>query len=352
MTSATLLPAWLRRDGGPPALAIVDAAAPSTRAAARRAQFDEIGEFLDHHELEPSEVNFAVARAHLAGDPIVSDAVTALLRAREQLTDAAMARVAEQRDRSVRPEWIADMAESLAGQFAKCLRLLNATSQSNDRFRAALDTEVTALAHDPLGTVERLVDMTRQALEVAQAMELELGHARQETERLRSNLRRAQRDADRDHLTGLPNRRCFETRLGMLDRARPAAIALCDVDDFKVVNDSHGHGTGDRVLKFVGRLLRTELGDHAVVARYGGEEFVCLFEDCGADEAADQIDRARVGLLSRSLARRNDGRTIGRLTFSAGVANVAHDAREALKLADEALYRAKRGGKNQVVVAS
>lgn len=348
MTRPAIIPNWFRRS-------VETAAAPvamsDVRQAMRRAQFEQVGEFLRRHDLDSNDTNYSVVRAHLAGDPLVTGAVTALLRADEPLTDAAVARVAEERDRALRPEVLADMAELLAHQFAECLRLLTATSQSNDRYRAALDSEVAGLATDPLGAVERLVDVTRHAVEAAQAMEAELGVARRETERLRSNLRRAQRDADRDHLTGLPNRRHFEMRLGAIDRGQPACIALCDIDDFKVVNDSHGHGTGDRVLKFFGRLLRSELGGHGVVARYGGEEFVCLFEGCDAAAAARHIDRARERLVSRSLTRRDDRRAIGKLTFSAGVAAVTDDAREALRLADAALYDAKRSGKNRVVVA-
>jgi diguanylate cyclase len=349
MTRPALLPAWLRRDAEPVATPMRGMA--DVRASFLRTQYEMVGEFLDRQGLEPTDLNYAVARAHIAGEPLVTREVTALLRAGEPLTDAKMARIAELRERGLRPEMLAQMAEGLAQQLADCLRVVTATSQSNDRYRAALDNEVAEIAADPLGAVDRLVALTRHAVEVAATMEAELGVARQETERLRSNLRRAQRDADRDHLTGLPNRRHFEMRLSALARGRRACIALCDIDDFKVVNDSHGHGTGDRVLKFVGRLLRSELGEHALVARYGGEEFVCLFEDCDVETAAAHIDRTRAGLLSRSLARRDDGRAIGRVTFSAGVAPVAGDPREALRLADATLYDAKRGGKNQVLVA-
>lgn len=348
MTRPALLPAWLRREEPVPA---PPPSVQNVRATLRRRQYEMVGEFLDHHGLDASDVNYAVARAHVAGEPAVTKAVTALLRAGEPLTDASMARIAEESDGAPRPEMLSQMAEKLAQQFADCLRLVTATSQSNDRYRAALDSEVAGIATDPLGAVDRLVALTRQAVEVAATMEAELSLAREETERLRSHLRRAQRDADRDHLTGLPNRRHFETRLGALGHGPKVSIALCDIDNFKVVNDSHGHGVGDRVLKFVGRLLRSELGEHALVARYGGEEFVCLFENCDAETAAAHVDRARAQLLSRSLARRDDGRAIGRITFSAGVAQVADDPREALRSADATLYQAKRDGKNRVMVA-
>lgn len=350
MSRPSILPGWLKRGDAPDFAAV--ATPGDARAAMRRAGFEMVGEFLQLHDLEPSDVNYAVVRAHLTGDPAVSPAVTALLASSAPLTDAALANIAEAREKTMRPEALAEMAEGLAAQFAECLRLVTATSQSNDRYRAALNSEVAGLATDPLGTVDRLVALTRHAVEVATSMEAELDNARRETERLRSNLRRAQREADRDHLTGLPNRRHFETRLGAIAPGTPAFIAMCDIDDFKIINDSHGHSTGDRVLKFVARLLRSELDDHGIVARYGGEEFVCLFEGGSIAEAVGHVDRARAELLSRSLARREDGEPIGRVTFSAGVAIVAGDPQEALRLADAALYDAKRAGKNQVLVAA
>ena len=346
MSRAALLPTWLRRpdrDGQAGTIA---------RTTALRAHFDLIGDFLERHALEPSDVNYALVRAHLAGEPAISAAITALLREHGCLSDAMLSRLADQHERALRPEQLAEMAEQLAGSFAECLRLIAASSQSTDSYRHALGHEAAGLATDPIGAVERLIDLTRQAVETAQAMESELEAAHRETDRLRSNLRRAQRDADRDHLTGLPNRRHFESRLGAIDQRHGAVIALCDIDNFKHVNDRHGHGTGDRVLKFVGRLLRSELGDHALVARYGGEEFIRLFEDGDAAAAAAHVDRARAQLLSRSLARRDDGRAIGSVTFSAGVATMAGDPREAMRRADAALYDAKRDGKNRVVVSA
>lgn len=349
MSRPSILPTWLKRGSTPACIAVETPG--DARTAMRRAAFEMVGEFLDLHDLEPNDVNYAIVRAHLSGDPAVSPAVTALLASSIPLTSAALASIAEAREWTLRPDTLAEMAEGLATQFAECLRLVTATSQSNDRYRAALDSEVAGLSADPLGTVDRLVALTRHAVEVAAAMEAELDNARRETDRLRTNLRRAQREADRDHLTGLPNRRHFETRFGALEQGAVAYVALCDIDDFKIINDSHGHSTGDRVLKFVARLLRSELGDHAIVARYGGEEFVCLFEGGSIADAAGYVDRARAELVSRSLTRREDDKPIGRVTFSAGVAVLKGDLQEALRLADATLYTAKRAGKNQVLIA-
>jgi diguanylate cyclase len=128
-------------------------------------------------------------------------------------------------------------------------------------------------------------------------------------------------------------------------------VALCDIDNFKAVNDRHGHDTGDRVLRFVGRLLRDALPPHVFVARYGGEEFVCLFEGADVAKAAELLDAARVRLSERVLRDQTSDAPIGTVTFTAGVAMVAEDPAAALRSADEALYSAKKAGKDRVATS-
>ena len=346
-TRPTLMPHWLRRPPEEPH----PAAAGDLRHRARRAQLNEIADFLLHHDLELNEANFAVAKAHLAGDPAVAGPVLALLREHDRLTDAMLAPLAHGGERALRAEAMGEMAERLAREAAECVRIIAASQSSGVDYRAALTAEKTTLSRDPLGALDRLIDLTSGMVDATRSMEEQLEVARLEADRLRTNLRRAQREADRDHLTGLPNRRHFEARLAALAPDAIAAVALCDIDDFKLVNDAHGHSTGDRVLKYVARLLRANLGERATVARYGGEEFVCLFEGHSAEEAYALVEGARERLLSRSLANQEDGRAIGSVTFSAGIAAVRDDPREAVRLADEALYRAKRAGKNRTTAA-
>src|SRR3546814_7739934 len=101
---------------------------------------------------------------------------------------------------------------------------------------------------------------------------------------LRRSLERAKRDAELDYLTGLPNRRAFEL---LLDRhhkearaaLEPLSVAFCDIDEFKKVNDLHGHEAGDRVIKAIADTLARISNDHCHVARHGGEEVVMRSEE-------------------------------------------------------------------------
>lgn len=145
--------------------------------------------------------------------------------------------------------------------------------------------------------------------------------------------RQLQRLASTDVLTGLPNRQAFETMLvAEIDRAErenaPLAVALVDVDDFKSINDQHGHLAGDRVLARLPTAWRTELRSHDILARYGGDEFVLILPNCPLDDAEDVLTR-----MSRT----------GDPTCSVGVVTLAwgEDSEAVLARADTALYRAK-----------
>jgi diguanylate cyclase (GGDEF)-like protein len=163
-------------------------------------------------------------------------------------------------------------------------------------------------------------------------------------------LQRSEIQAATDPLTGLLNRRSVEDRLYALMREdRPFALAMCDLDNFKLLNDTHGHEAGDRALRLFASTVKSALrpADHA--ARYGGEEFLLVFPDCSAEAAIAAVERLREEL---ALAV-NQGGTPG-FTASFGVADLRHGSTidEMMKHADDALLLAKREGKNRVLAAS
>jgi diguanylate cyclase (GGDEF)-like protein len=154
-----------------------------------------------------------------------------------------------------------------------------------------------------------------------------------------------------DSLTGLPNRRQFERRLQeALDRgrrdARPMALMFLDVDRFKEINDSFGHGAGDEVLRQFAQRLRGSVRAVDTVARLAGDEFVVILEGLRArDEAAAVATKIGLALREPILVQ---GRAF-RVTSSIGVAfSESADASAAslVAKADEALYRAKRAGRD------
>ncbi|MCL6635855.1 MAG: diguanylate cyclase, partial [Peptococcaceae bacterium] len=159
-------------------------------------------------------------------------------------------------------------------------------------------------------------------------------------------------EAERDPLTGLYNRRFLERYLAEMERRRketgaPFSVMMADLDHFKSVNDTYGHQAGDEVLKEFGRFLRESVRQNDVAARYGGEEFVVVFSGDSVLQIAERLCREWAG---REVAL-PDGEKI-RCTFSAGLAEAGRDgasADELVRAADQALYRAKSGGRNRVV---
>jgi diguanylate cyclase (GGDEF)-like protein/PAS domain S-box-containing protein len=160
-----------------------------------------------------------------------------------------------------------------------------------------------------------------------------------------------QRLATHDPLTALANRRLFDERLeaeiaDAIRHQRPLAVAILDLDRFKAVNDAHGHPVGDQVLNAVAERISGGLRKGDLLARIGGEEFGLILSEVFAQGALAAAERARLAVAERDFG------VVGPLTISIGVA-LRGDLREASTLyehADQALYQAKREGRNRTVI--
>jgi two-component system, cell cycle response regulator len=154
-----------------------------------------------------------------------------------------------------------------------------------------------------------------------------------------------------DPLTGLSNRRFILTQLGGAVSAarrheRPLSIAVIDIDHFKAVNDEHGHAAGDRVLAVVASTMREHLRAEDQLGRLGGEEFLALLPDADAPAAASAAEKLRNAVAAETVPY--EGRELT-VTISAGWAAWDGEAPdEFLRRADEALYAAKRNGRDRV----
>lgn len=151
-----------------------------------------------------------------------------------------------------------------------------------------------------------------------------------------------------DPLTGLPNRRAFAVALAAATEqtravGQPLSVALLDVDHFKTVNDVHGHDQGDAVLRELSALLRAHMAGAGTIARYGGEEFVLLLPNTDLLQARVQCEYLRQSVAAMTIALP--------VTVSIGVATLypQESVEAVIKRADQALYAAKRGGRDQVV---
>jgi diguanylate cyclase (GGDEF)-like protein len=162
--------------------------------------------------------------------------------------------------------------------------------------------------------------------------------------------------AHTDALTGLPNRAAFEERMATLahvfDRyARPFSLLVLDVDFFKKFNDTHGHEAGDRVLQHVAAVIRQTVRDVDTPARFGGEEFVVLMPETGYRASHDAAERLRRSIESHPLTWNGRPLSVTVSIGASGCPDCTVTATEVMRLADEALYRAKAAGRNRVVSA-
>ncbi|MBK1719610.1 GGDEF domain-containing protein [Thiocystis violacea] len=185
------------------------------------------------------------------------------------------------------------------------------------------------------------------------AFQSELESATRQVERLKKELEQSQYSARIDALTKIPNRRAFDDALdqALATVDDPACLMLLDLDNFKLCNDTYGHLMGDRILEVVGRLLAGLMSDSVFVARYGGEEFtVIVNEDLAAASALAESIRHKVSELR--IKRKSTQDIIGAVTVSIGLVRARPgDTRDTLiGRADSALYRAKDGGRDRVVV--
>lgn len=166
---------------------------------------------------------------------------------------------------------------------------------------------------------------------------------------------RLQNESTHDSMTGLYNRRHFEDRLAStvqtaIRHGRPLSVCICDVDDFKSINDKYGHPTGDRVLRSLAAVLLSETRAGDVVARYGGDEFCILFPEVAAAHASVCAERIRARLQRTSFL--SDEGVRFEVTASFGLADVAtKDAAQFIGAADRELYVAKAHGRNRLAVA-
>lgn len=215
----------------------------------------------------------------------------------------------------------------------------------NEEQRSALEALSRQASH--LMELRRVAHMLDQQLRERDWYEQQLAQYSESLETLNADLAEQTRT---DVLTGLPNRRAFaaalSAELGREDGSGlPLSVAIIDIDHFKTINDLHGHDQGDEVLVALAGLLRAHIAGRGLIARLGGEEFVMLLPGAAVEPARLQCEflRQEIALLPINLP----------VTVSIGVAQMyaGESVEQCLKRADQALYQAKRDGRDRVVVA-
>ena len=222
------------------------------------------------------------------------------------------------------------------------------------KIEAAKDiTDIGPALNEALGATRALAAEAEKSRNELAEMKQKADDAQNEILKLRRELDQVSTAARHDTLTGFLNRKgldeAIERESSRASRQQTSlCVALLDIDDFKKINDIHGHHTGDAALAHLAQVARDAMRPQDTLSRYGGEEFVILMPDTFADGAHTAMTR-----LQRELTRRffMSGNNKLLITFSAGVAQLNNDETilQAIERADAGMYQAKRSGKNKVV---
>lgn len=338
---------------------------PEGRArAARRELLERICDFMMKHDLAVTGSNLATVGTALSGSnaALASAFVTREISGEpidQRWIDTVVRLDPASGERMQELEKLMDRMEYSLMRFAQTAKTAyDETSEHRGAIGAQIEAMAKSEEHEsPQEAMAMVIDLSNAMLERLGYIETAMERSQEESRELRVSLAEARVEADVDHLTRLPNRRAFERRFASAaqeaqTKGAKLSVAFCDVDNFKTINDTHGHDAGDRVLVSIAGLFNRFASDHCFVARHGGEEFVLLFFGLDKDEAFAKLDGIRRAQSMKQLINRQTGKAFGKVTFSGGITEVVgiEDTRAALIRADEALYEAKRAGRDRIAV--
>ncbi|MEZ5559571.1 MAG: GGDEF domain-containing protein [Pseudomonadales bacterium] len=239
------------------------------------------------------------------------------------------------------------------------LKELGALGEDIGHFSTVLDSADATLQKTPTPEdlnqlILVLANETRRTRERSKEVESSLHAMADELAELRAKVNALSRDSVTDALTGIANRRAFDTAIERMtreavDESLDLCLMLADIDHFKAFNDTHGHLVGDRVLRFVAQEMQQCVKGRDLLARYGGEEFAILLPATPYSGAMMLAESIRA-IIEAQVVDTDDGREIDNLTISIGVAHfrAGEDIAAFVERADACLYKSKADGRNRV----
>jgi diguanylate cyclase len=310
----------------------------------------------------PTPENYELFYAYSAGEnPSIARIIGEMIAARRPFTSTILDELRRRsfpRDKAERA--IEGIGENISISLDEAIAKLESASQQVLAYANTLSIASGELGddHSP-DSLRRLVDnlvMATKAMETrTKILERELQESSHEVGELRSQLDSVRKESLTDALTGVANRKAFDSELqaAIADSRTsgdPLSLFMCDIDLFKSFNDAWGHQTGDQVLRLVANCLSDNVKGRDTAARYGGEEFAVIVRKANVGAAVNLANQIRLHVESKKLIKKSTGEVLGSITISIGVAELAGDESAAalIQRADACLYRAKRAGRNCV----
>ena len=315
--------------------------------------------FIGTHQLSANPVNYTVCYEYLLGSHLVlKKEVDQAISKNGTLTDAMM----EHWFKNYLSEY--DLT-NLQQSKSDLLEILSTLSESTHLAEKNVNQFGETLLHsekelaDPGSSLETIITHLLASTKSIQAsmglMRQQIQESREEINLLQERLEKISEEALTDSLTGLVNRKgltkAIESVLMTIDAFNSSpCILMLDIDNFKSINDTHGHLLGDQVIRVVGNTLKNQIKGKDTAARYGGEEFCILLPDTRLTDAVKLAENIRLAIEKTRIKRIKDQQEICRVTISIGVTR--YKPNEAIsdffERADKALYRSKHDGRNLV----
>jgi diguanylate cyclase len=307
--------------------------------------------------------NYEVWYAYATGyNPSLNQTINETLAKNGTLTEDDLDRVYNAFISLVRhDEKIDKVSARMVDEIDQVMAMVDAAAGSASNYTETLtrDSDRLGVTKDREGLraiVQSLVSTANDMKEDNQALEQRLNASRDEINQLQENLAVVRAESLTDPLTGLANRKRFDSQLvramvESTERSEALSLVMVDIDHFKSFNDTWGHLTGDQVLRLVAMSLKQNVKGQDLATRYGGEEFAVVLPNTVLRSALTVADHIRRAVMSKQLLRRSTGQNLGRVTISLGVATMhkGDTPQSLIARADACLYAAKRSGRNRVI---
>jgi diguanylate cyclase len=314
-------------------------------------------------DVPPTPDNYELFYTYSAGEnPAIGRIIGDMIALRRPFTPAILQELRERafaKDRTERA--VESIGETVTASLTETIAKLEAAGRDATEYGNTLSA-----ARGELGDMQSpeslrrlvgsLVIATKEMETRTKTLEQELQHSSEQVGELRAQLDNVRRESLTDPLTGIANRKAFDTELqaAIADAAasgEPLALFMCDIDRFKSFNDTWGHQTGDHVLRLVAGCISENTKGRDTAARYGGEEFAVIVRRAHLGDAMKLAEQIRGSVQSKKLVKKSTGDVLGSVTISIGVAELSGDENPAMLIqrADMCLYRAKHAGRNCVI---
>ncbi len=261
-------------------------------------------------------------------------------------------------------EKVREAGDNIQNTIKQVNSLVHNVKTATEKYGSSLENVQERLSdgasqEDVQAVLSDVLSNTQEMIAYNAALEDRLQQSSDAMNAMRRDLEMVRKQALTDGLTGLANRKAFDDEIERVateakSEGMAYSLVLMDIDHFKAFNDDYGHQVGDQVLRLVARTLVDGVKGRDIAARYGGEEFALILPDTNLPAAKRVADALRKAVANKEVINRTTGKKLGRITLSGGVAQYnggSETIEQLIERADQALYKAKNNGRNQIVAA-